>query len=160
MLGICLASAYFFSEKLDTEAVQNVRTGSVGPNGIEEIAQSMTVENLDAHTHQGEDAWGHLVNSVTRCQGEYAYAGTNGHDFVSICATPEGLLYQAYVANGILRKPAHEISPGAYQADAGAHRIFIEGPRVRVVEPDGEIALVVDLPDWHERQALQAEQAS
>ncbi|AZA10062.1 hypothetical protein CPPEL_09795 [Corynebacterium pseudopelargi] len=160
VLGICVASAYFFAEKLDTNAAENVRTGSVGTDGIEEKAQSTSVANLQDHSHEGGAAWGHLVNSVTRCQGEYAYAGTNGHDFVSICATPEGLLYQAYVANGILRKPAHEIGPGSYQVDAGAHRIHIEGPRVRVVEPDGEIALVVDLPDWHERQASQESQAS
>lgn len=149
LLVLLLVAGYFYSGKLQQSDETELKAGSIAAIEQPVSAPLPGVEQAE-NPMPAEEPWQHLINSVTRCYGEYAYAGTNGSDYVSICVTPEGLLYQAYVANGILRRPAREVTPGNFEVDAGAHTIVVEADSVDVLDQSGGLALEVTLPEWRD----------
>ncbi|WP_123935316.1 hypothetical protein [Corynebacterium gerontici] len=149
VLALVLVGGYFFSGKLKHSTEMELKAGTIAT--LKEPVPSSAQSQASTPAAVPAQEWNHLINSVTHCHGEYAYAGTDGTDYVSICVTPEGLLYQGYVGNGILRRPAIEVSPGVFEVNAGAHTIRVNDAMVEVLDELGDLKLELQMSEWLSR---------
>ena len=97
-------------------------------------------------SNSGSSSYDALTIPATRCSN-YAYAGTNGSDFVSVC-NDGGYTYKAYVNDGYLERPASAGGSGLFVVDASPHTITVSGAAVFVQDSSGNTVLTVPMTNW------------
>lgn len=99
------------------------------------------------NSNQSGKTYETLTTLATRCT-DYAYAGTNGSDFVSVCNDGGGYTYKAYVNDGYLERPATASGSGRFVVDASPHTIIVSGSAVFVQDSSGTTVLTVPMTNW------------
>lgn len=100
-------------------------------------ATTTTYAVMEAHNAKDYEF---ITTELTRCDGlEYAYVGTDGEDYVTICKTKAaGYVYRGVIGGGFMEMPAVEVDSNSakkqyqYSVDCGARSIRISNNLVTI----------------------------
>jgi len=85
---------------------------------------------------------------ATWCDNDnYVYAATNGKDYLSVCKTDSGYLFQALSDDGLTEGEAKKVD-SSYVVNTENHVAVLEKDTMTITDTNGNVQSVVSLNRW------------